>query len=144
MHARVVPNRHLRDSEPVHERERGKESVHAFEEAQSLQYGPSKDLERASRIVDTVVGKEVPHTVGNSGRHFFNQAILPLLSPSAHEIVGGSIREEFQNVFAVLLKITVNLDNDVTGRLFEARVERAGLAVISIEVEHPHVGVLRR
>jgi hypothetical protein len=106
-----------------------------LEEADAFQHGPSEYLERASRVVDAVVGKEVPHTVGDSGRHFFNQAILPLLPPSAHEIVGGGIGEEFQNVFAVLLKIAVDFDDDVTGRLLEARIERAGLAVVSVEVE---------
>jgi len=144
VNARVVPDRHLRNREPMHERERGKESVHALEEAQSLQHGPSEYLERAPRVVDAVVGKDVPHTVGDSGRHFFHQAILPLLPPSAHEIVGGSMGEEFQDVCAVLLKIAVDLDDDVTGRLLEARVERAGLAVVSVEVEDPHLSVLCR
>ena len=144
MNARVMPNRHLRDSEPVHKRERGKESVHAFEEVQSLQHGPSEYLEWASSVVDAVVGKEVPYTVGNSGRYCFHQAILPLLPPSAHEIVGVSIGEEFQDVLAVLLKIAVDLDDQFAGRLTEARVERAGLAVVSVEVEDPHLPVLRR
>jgi anaerobic glycerol-3-phosphate dehydrogenase len=128
----------------VHERERGKESVHAFEEAQSLQHGPPEYLERASCVVDAVVGKEVSHTVGDPGRHFFYQAILPVLSPSARKIVGISIGKEFQDVLAVLLEVAVDLDDDVSGRLAEARFERAGLAVVSIEVEHPNLGVLRR
>jgi len=111
VNSRVVPDRHLRDSEPIYERGRGKESVHAFEEVQSLQQGPLEYLERACCVVDAVVGKEVPYKVGDSGRHFFHQAILPLLSPSAHEIVGGSIGEEFQDVFAVLLKIAIDSDD---------------------------------
>ena len=128
----------------MHQRKRGKESVHAFVEAQSFQDGPSEYLERAARVVDAVVGKEVPHTVGDSGRHFFHQAILPLLPPSAHEIVGGSIGEERQNVCAILLKVAVDLDDDVTGRLLESRVERAGLAIVSVEVEDLHLPVLYR
>ena len=102
MNAWVMPDRHLRDSEPVHDCERGKESVHALVEADAFQHRPSEYLERASCVVDAVVGKEVPHTVGDSGRHFLHQAILPLLPPSAHEIVGISIGEEFQDVLAVL------------------------------------------
>jgi len=144
VHARVVPDRHLRDSEPIHERERGKESVHAFEEVQSLQHGPSEYLERASCVVDAVVGKEVPYKVGDSGRRSFHKAILPLLSPSAHEIVGGSIGEEFQDVFAVLLKIAIDSDDQFAGRSAEARVERAGLAIVSVEVKRGNLGVLRR
>ena len=96
MNARVVPDRHLRNREPVHERERGKESVHALEEADAFQHGPSEYLERASRVVDAVVDNEVPHTVGDSRRYFFHQAILPLLPPSAHEIVGGSMGRSFK------------------------------------------------
>jgi hypothetical protein len=42
------------------------------------------------------------------------------------------------------LKIAVDLNDDVTGRLLEARVERAGLAVVSVEVEDPHLLVLCR
>jgi hypothetical protein len=41
------------------------------------------------------------------------------------------------------LKVAVDLDDQFTGRLAEARFKRAGLAIISIEVEHPNVGVLR-
>jgi len=95
VNARVAPDLHLRDRdrEPVHERERGKESVLALEEADAFQHRPSEYLERASCVVDAVVGNEVPHTVSDSGRHFFHQAILPLLPPSAHEIVCMGIGE---------------------------------------------------
>ena len=144
MNARVMPDRYLCNREPVHECERGKESVHAFKEAQSLQHGPPEYLERASCVMDAVVGKEVSHTVGDPGRHFFHQAILPLLSPSADEIMGISIGKEFQDVLAVLLKIAVDLDDDFSGRLAEACFERTGFPVISVEVEHPNLGVLRR
>ena len=144
MNAWVMPDRHLRDSEPVHERERRKESVHALEEVDTFQHRSSKYLEWTSCVVDAVVSKEVPHTVGNSGRYFFHQAILPLLPPSAHEIVGSSIGEEFQDVLAVLLKIAVGLDDQFAGRLTEPRVERAGLAVVSVEVEDLHLSVLVR
>ena len=144
MYARVMPDRNLRDGEPMHERERGKKSMHALEEADAFEHGPPEYFERTSSIVDTVVGKEVPHTVGDSGRHFFHQAILPFLPPSAHEIVGVSIGEEFQNVLAVLLKIAVDLNNDFSRRLTETRFKCAGLAIISIQVEYPNLGVLRR
>lgn len=109
-----MPDRHLRDCEPVHQRERGKESVHALEETNTFEHGPPEYLEWAPCIVDAVMGKEVPHTVGNSGRHFLHQPVLPFLSPSAHEIVGISIRQEFQDVLAVLLKVAVDLDDDVS------------------------------
>lgn len=139
-----MPDRYLCDRESMHERERGKESVHAFKEAQSLQHRPPEYLERASCVMDAVVGKEVPHAVGDPGGHFFYQAILPLLPPSAHEIMGISIGKEFQDVLAVLLKIAVDLDDDFAGRLSEACFERAGFSIISVEVEHPNLGVLRR
>ena len=144
MNARVMPDRHLCDCESVHQRERRKESMHAFEKTQSLQHEPPEYLEQTSYIVNAVVGKEVSHAVGDPGGHFFHQAILPLLPPSTHEIVGISIGKEFQDVLAVLLKIAVDLDDDFAGRLPESRVERAGFAVISVEVEHPNLGVLRR
>ncbi len=110
----------------------------------ALQHGTPEYLERASGVVDAVMGKHIPHTVGDSGRQFLHQAILPLLPPSAHEIVGISIGEEFQDVFAVLLKVAVYLDDNVAERLIEARFERTGLAIISIEVEDPHSRMLRR
>ena len=144
MNARVMPDRYFRDREPVHERERGKESVHALEETDALQHGPSEYFERASGVVDAIMGKEISHTVGDFGRQSFYQAILPLLSPSAYEIVGISIGEEFQDVFAVLLKVAVYLDDNVSERLIEACFERAGLTIISIEVEDSNLGVLRR
>ncbi len=40
MNARVMPDRHFCDREPVHERERGKKSVHALEESQCA---PARD-----------------------------------------------------------------------------------------------------
>ena len=142
MNARIVPNRHFCDREPVHECECGKESVHALEESDALQHGTSEYLERAPGVVDAVMGKHIPHAVGDSGRQFLDQPILSLLPPSAHEIMGISIGEEFQDVFAVLLKVAVYLDDNVSERLIEARFERAGLAVISIEVENPNLSVL--
>ncbi len=142
MNTGVVPDRHLRDRESVHERESGKESVHALKESDAFQHGPPEYFERAPCVVDAVVGKEVSHTVGDSRRHFLHQAILSLLPPSAHEIVGIGIGEEFQDVLAILLEVAVDLDDDVSGRLAEARFERASLAVVSIEVEHPNLGVL--
>jgi hypothetical protein len=42
------------------------------------------------------------------------------------------------------LKIAVDFDDQFAGRLLEARVERAGLAVVSVEVEDPHLLVLCR
>jgi hypothetical protein len=139
-----MPDRHFGDGKSMHQRERGTESVHALEEADAFQHGPPEYFERAPCVVDTVVGKEVPHAIGDSGRHFLDQAILPLLPPSAHEIVGISKGEEFQDVLAVLLEVAVDLDDDISGRLAEARFERAGLAVVSIEVEHPNLSMLRR
>src|SRR4029077_17393537 len=138
-----MPDRYFCDRESMHERERGKESVHAFKEPQSLQHGPPEYFERASCFMDAVVGKEVSHPMGDPGRNFFHQTILPLLSPSAHKIVGISIGKEFQDVLAVLLKIAVDLDDDFSGRLAEACFERTGFPVISVEVEHPNLGVLR-
>jgi hypothetical protein len=138
-----MPDRHFRDRESVHERKRGEKSMHALEESDAFQYGPPEYFERAPCVMDAVVGKNVSHTVGDSGRHFLHQAILPLLPPSAHEIVSIGIGEEFQDVLAVLLEVAVDLDDDVSGRLAEARFERAGLAVVSIEMEHPNLGVLR-
>ena len=137
-----MPDRHLRDGEPMHQRERGKESMHALEKANAFQHGPPEYLEWTSGVVDTVVGKDVSHTVRDSGRHFLHQTILPLLSPSAHEIVSISIGKEFQDVLAVLLEIAVDLDDQFAGRLCETRLERAGLTVISVEVEHPNLRVL--
>src|SRR5688572_13174941 len=144
MNARVMLNRHFGDREPVHEGECGKESVHSLEESDALQHGTPEYLERAPSVVDAVMGKHIPHAVGDSGRQFLHQPILSLLPPSAHEIVGISIGEEFQDVFAVLLKVAVYLDDNVTERLIETRFERAGLAVVSIEVEDPNLGMLRR
>ncbi len=144
MNARVMLNRHFCDREPVHECERGKESVHALEETDALQHGTSEYLERTPGVVDTVMGKDIPHAVGDSGRQFLHQAILPLLPPSAHEIMGISIGEEFQDVFAVLLKVAVYLDDNISERLIEACFERTGLAIISIEVKDSNLGVLRR
>ena len=144
MNARVMLNRHFCDREPVHECECRKESVHTLEESDALQHGTSEYLERTPGVVDTVMGKDIPHAVGDSGRQFLHQAILPLLPPSAHEIMGISIGEEFQDVFAVLLKIAVYLDDNVSERLIEARFERTGLAVISIEMEDSNLSVLCR
>ena len=144
MNARIMPDPHLRDRESMHDRERGKESVHTFEEAQPLQHGPPEYLERASCIVDAVVGKKVPHAVGDSGRYFFHQAILPFQSPSTHEIVGVSMGQKLQDVRTVLLEVAIDLDDDVSGRLIKARVERTGLTVVSVEVEYPNLGVLPR
>ena len=39
------------------------------------------------------------------------------------------------------LEIAVDLDDDLARRLSKARVKSAGLTVISVEVEHPHVGM---
>ncbi len=144
MNARVMLNRHFCDREPVHEGECGKESVHALEESDPLQHGTSEYLERAPGVVDAVMGKRIPHAVGDSGRQFLHQPILPLLPPSAHEIVGISIGEEFQDVFAVLLKVAVYLNDNVTERLIETRFERACLAIISIKVEDSNLGMIRR
>ena len=144
MNARVMLNRHFCDREPVHECERGKESVHALEETDALQHGPSEYLERAPSVVDAIMGKKNSHTVGDFGRQSFYQAILPFLSPSAYEIVGISIGEEFQYVVAVLLKVAVYLDDNISERLIEACFERTGLAIISIEVKDSNLGVLRR
>ncbi len=138
-----MPNRHLHDREPVHERERGKESVHALKEANAFKHGPPEYFERTSGVVDAVVDKEHPHMVGDSGRELFHQAILPFLPPSTHKIVGLGIGEEFQDVLTVLLKIAVGVDDQFAGRLLEPRVKRAGLSVVSIEVEHPNLGILR-
>ena len=70
-----------------------------------------------------------------------DETILSLLPPSTDDIVRSSVRKQFQNVFAILLEIPVDLDNDLARRLLKARLKRAGLAVISVEVEHPHVGM---
>src|SRR5215510_10833112 len=137
-----MSNRHFCNREAMHQCERWKESVHALEEADAFEHGASEYLERTSGVMNTIVGKKVPHTVGDPGRHFFYQTILPILPPSAHEIVGFSIGEKLQDVLAVLLKVAVDLDDDVAGRLTESRFERAGLAVISVEMEHPNLGVL--
>jgi len=118
--------------------------MHALEEADTFQHGPPEYLERAACVMDPVVDKKVTHAVGDSGGYFLHQAILPLLSPAAHEIVGIRVGEEFQDVLAVLLKVAVHVDDNFSGRLAEARFERAGLAVISVEVEHANLGVLCR
>ena len=144
MNAWVMPDPHFRNRESMHDRERGEKSVHTFEEAQPLQHGSPEYLERAPCIVDAVVGKEVPHAVGDQGRYFFHQAILSFQPPSAHEVVGFSMGDQFQDVRTVLLEIAVNLNDDVSGRLLEARIERTGLAVIAIEMEHPNLGMLPR
>ena len=54
MHARVMAHRHLRDGEPVHERERGEKSMHAMEELQSVHDGTAEDLQRATGIVNLI------------------------------------------------------------------------------------------
>jgi hypothetical protein len=126
----------------MHERERREESVHAFEERDAFQHRTPEYFEWAPSIVDAVMGKEIPHTIGDSGGHSLYQAILSLLSPSAHKIIGGSIGQELQDVFTVLLKIAVEFDDELAGRLRKTRVERAGFAVISVEMEHPYLRVL--
>lgn len=52
--------------------------------------------------------------------------------------------QKLQDVRTVLLEVAVDLDDDVSGRLVETRVERTGLSVISVEMEHPNLGVLPR
>ena len=65
MNARVMLNRHFCDRDPVHERECGKESVHALEEADAFQHGPSEYLERAPSVVDAIMGEKISYTVGD-------------------------------------------------------------------------------
>ena len=115
MNARVVSHGHFGDREPMHERKRWEKSVHALEQRDPFQHGTPEYLERATGVVNAVARKEIPHPIGDPGGQFFYQAILPLLSPSTDEIVGGSIGEEFQDVLAILLQIAVNVDDDFTG-----------------------------
>ena len=57
MNAWIMPNRHLRHCKTMHQCERRKESVHSLKETNPLQHGPSKNLERASRIMDTIMSE---------------------------------------------------------------------------------------
>ena len=138
MDAGIMTHRHFRDREPVHERERRKESMQALKEPDAFQHGASKDLERAARIMDTVMRKKVSHRVRNPGGDHLHEAVLSLLSPSADEVVGGGIRKQPQDIFGVLLEIAVDLDNDLARRLPKARIKRARFAVITVEVEDAH------
>jgi hypothetical protein len=56
--------------------------------------------------------------------------------------MGGGIREQPQDIFAVLLEIAVDLDDDLARRSPKARIKCARFAIIAVEVEHPHVWVL--
>jgi len=69
-------------------------------------------------------------------------SLVSFLPPPAHEIVGTNIGKEFQDILAVLLKIAVDVDDQFTGSLREPRFERAGLPVVSIEVERQNLRVL--
>jgi hypothetical protein len=135
VNARVMPDGHFGDGKSMHQRERGEKPVHAFVQTDALQHRTPKYLERASRIMHAVVSEPVPHAVGDQGRQFLHQTILPLLPPSAYKVVAGREREKFQNIFAVLLEIAVDLDDDFAGRPAKSRIEGAGLAVIPIEVK---------
>lgn len=136
--AGIMTHRHFRDRETMHERERRKESMQALKEPDALQHGASKDLQRAPRIMDTVMRKKVSHRVRNPGGDHLHEAVLSLLSPSADEVVGSGIRKQPQDIFAILLEIAVDLDNDLARRLPKARIKRARFAVITVEVENAH------
>lgn len=56
--AGIMTHRHFRDRETMHERERRKESMQALKEPDAFQHGASKDLQRAPRIMDTVMRKK--------------------------------------------------------------------------------------
>ncbi len=143
VNARVMPNRHFSHGESMHLRERREKPVHAFIQRDALQHGAPEYFERTSRIVHAVVSEPVSHAVRNSGGDHLYEAVLPLLSPSAHEIVAGREGEQFQDIFAVLLKVAVDLDDDLAGGLPKSRIEGAGLTVIPVEVKHLDLGMLR-
>ncbi len=138
-----MPDLHLRDRESMHERKRREEPVHALEERDAFQHWTPEYFERAAGIVDAVVCIEIPHTIGDARREHFDQTVLSGESPPAHDIVGVCVGHKFQDVFAVLLKIAVDCDDQFSGRLLKARVECAGLSVISVEMERGNLGVLR-
>jgi hypothetical protein len=54
----------------------------------------------------------------------------------------GGIGNQLQDIFAVLLEIAVDLDDDLPGRLPKSSLKRAGLPVISVKVEHSHLSML--
>ncbi len=137
--ARIMTHRYFRDREPMHKCKRREESMHTLKEPDAFQHGASKDLERASGIMDTVMRKKVSHRVRNPGGEHLHEAVLSLLPPSADEVVGGGIGKQPQYVFAILLEIAVDLDDDLAGRLPKARIKRARFAIIAVKVEHPHV-----
>ncbi len=139
-----MSDRHLRHLESMHQGKRRKKPVHPFEEPDPLQDRPSEDLEGATRVVHAVMGKDIPHPIRNLGREFLHHAVLPLLPPPTHHVVRRRIREEFQDVFAVLLEIAVYLDNDLAGGLVKTGFQRTGFAIIPVEVEHPHIGMFAR
>lgn len=142
MNARIMSDRHLGHRKSVHQGERRKESVHSLKETNPLQHRASEDLERASRVVHAVMREYVPHPVRDQRGEFLDETVLPLLSPSADQVVGRGIRKQLQDIFAVLLEIAVDLDNDFARRLPKTGLERARLAVISVEVKHPNLSML--
>jgi hypothetical protein len=139
VNARIMSDRHLGHRKSVHQGQRGEEPVHALKEPDAFQYGAPKDLEWASRIMDTVMSEKVSHRVRDPGGDHLHEAVLSLLPPSADQVVGRGVRQQLQDVLAVLLEIAVNLDNDLAQRLPKAGIQRAGLAIIAVEVKHPHL-----
>lgn len=144
VNARVMPDGHFSHGESMHLGQGRKEPVHALVQSDALEHRAPEYFEWASRIMHAVVSEVVSYAVRNSGGDHLYESILPLLSPAAHEVVAGREGEQFQNIFAVLLEVTVDLDDDFAGRLPKSRIEGAGLAVIPVEVKHPDLGMLRR
>ncbi|CUS37179.1 hypothetical protein COMA2_30115 [Candidatus Nitrospira nitrificans] len=142
MNARIMPNRHLGHGKTMHQGERRKKSVHSLKQANPLQHRAPKDFERAACIMDTVMSKHVSNAVRDSRGEHLHEAVLSLLPPSADQVMRGGIGDQLQDIFAVLLKVSVDLDDDLACGLPKAGLKRASLAVIAVEVKYADLSMI--
>ncbi len=83
---RIVPDRHFRHGESVHERQRGKEAVHAGEQLKPFDHGPAKNLQGAAGVVHPVAGDGAADRVGDARGNLSREAVVAIGAPSADEI----------------------------------------------------------
>src|SRR6476620_5662554 len=85
--------------------------------------------------MDTVMCEDISDEIAHQGRHPADEVVLSIFSPATDQVIGFGIGQQLQNVPAVLLKISVSVDNELAVAVIEPGIERSGLPVVTLKVE---------
>src|SRR5215217_753223 len=85
--------------------------------------------------MDTVMCEDISDEIAHQGRHSADEVVLSIFSPTTDQVIGFGIGQQRQNVPAVLLKVSVSVDNELAVAVLEPGIECGGLPVVTLKVE---------